>query len=43
MSDIIHETIEDKVGLAQALYNEGILVIMNPNGDPTGHKSAPIE
>lgn len=43
VSDIIHETIEDKIGIAQTLYSEGILAIINPNGDPAGYKSAAME
>jgi bifunctional lysine-specific demethylase and histidyl-hydroxylase NO66 len=43
VSDLIHESIEDKIGIAQALYSEGILAIVNPNGDPARSKSASVE
>ena len=34
VSELIHDGMEDKIGITQALYDEGILAIINPNGDP---------
>ena len=34
VQDLIHEGMEDKIAIAQALYDEGILAIINPNGQP---------
>lgn len=34
ISDLIHEGMEDKIAIAQSLYDEGILAIVNPDGEP---------
>ena len=35
LADLIHDTIEDKVGVAQALYDEGIIALLSANTPET--------
>lgn len=34
VSELIHEGMEDKIAIAQSLYDEGILAIVNLDGEP---------
>ena len=34
VSELINESMEDKIAITQSLYDEGILAIINPDGDP---------
>lgn len=38
VNDLMHDTIEDKVGVAGSLYDEGILAIHNPSEDDEGEE-----